>query len=395
MRLSIPGLLVAVAVFLGLSPVWSAEQQGTTISFKKVQIDPVFRAEGVAVADFNGDSRNDIAAGSVYYAGPDWTMHSILAEPKAFSPQQYSDAFCCFADDVNRDGRPDLIVVDIPGKPTCWFENPGAAGTAWQRHVAVQVTNNESPIWVDLNGDGRRELVCGYSPDPNNPDSPQRRMVFAGPGEDPDAPWPVRMFSAEDTPGSRKYAHGLGAGDVNGDGRSDVVIIQGWWEAPADAGQPEWAFHEAKLGEDAAHMHVYDFDGDGDADVLSSSAHRFGIWWHEQTPEGWKTHTIDESFSQTHAVCLADINGDGLPDFVTGKRWWAHMGHDPGAEQPAVVVWFELTRQDGRPRWIRHQIDDNSGVGIQFEVADVNGDGLLDVVTSNKKGVYYFQQERK
>ncbi len=69
-------------------------------------------------------------------------------------------------------------------------------------------------------------------------------------------------------------------------------------------------------------MYVYDFDGDGDSDVLSSSAHMIGMWWHEQTPDGWKTHDIDRSFSQTHAMCFADINGDGLPDFVTGKRWW-------------------------------------------------------------------------
>ena len=395
MRLSVPGLsLVAVLILASATCCWAAEEGTTTISFKRVQIDPVFRAEGVAVADFNGDGNNDIAAGSVYYAGPDWKMHSILAEPKAFSPKEYSDAFCCFAEDVNGDRRPDLIVVDMPGKPTCWFENPGALGTAWKRHVAVQVTNGESPLWVDVDGDGRRELVCGYSPDPENPDSPKRRMVLAGPGKKPFDFWPLRTVSAENAPGTRKYAHGLGSGDVNGDGRTDVVVIEGWWEAPARADQREWTFHEASLGEHAAHMHVYDFDGDGDGDVLSSSAHRFGIWWHEQTPDGWKTRVIDESISQTHAVCMGDVNGDGLVDFVTGKRWWAHMGRDPGADQPAVVVWFEFTRRNGRPRWIRHQIDRNSGVGTQFELTDVNGDGLLDVVTSNKKGVYYFQQQR-
>jgi hypothetical protein len=397
MRLTVTLFAVATgAMAWGLSSgPGRAQDAAATIGFKRVQLDPAFRAEGVAVADFNGDGHKDIAAGSVYYAAPDWKMHPILAEPKEFSPQTYSDAFCCFADDVNRDGRPDLIVVDIPGKPTCWFENPGSAGGPWERHLAVPVTNNESPNWADVTGDGRPELVCGYSPDPANPDSPKRRMIYSGPGEDPKAPWPLHPFSAEDSPGSQKYAHGLGAGDVNGDGRTDVVVIQGWWEHPANLAQPEWAFHQANLGEDAAHMYVYDFDGDGDNDVLSSSAHRFGIWWHEQTPDGWKTHTIDDTISQTHAVCLADINGDGLPDFVTGKRWWAHMGHDPGSDQPAVVVWYELSRKEGRPHWTRHLIDDNSGVGTQFEVADVNGDGLLDVVTSNKKGVYYFEQTRK
>jgi hypothetical protein len=346
------------------------------------------------VADFNGDGQMDIAAGSVYYAGPDWKMHSILEKPNEFSPQQYSDAFCCFAEDVNRDGRPDLLVVDIPGKPTWWFENPGKPKTAWKRHVGVKVTNNESPIWVDLNGDGRRELVFGHSPDPEKPDSPDRQMAFSRPGKQPYELWPVRTFSAKGAPGCRRFSHGIGAGDVNGDGRTDVVVKEGWYESPSDPGRPQWPLHQAKLGEDCAHMVVHDFDGDGDNDVLSSSAHRFGIWWHQQTPDGWKTHTIAEDISQTHAVCLADMNGDGLVDFVTGKRWWAHMGRDPGADEPAVVVWYELAREHGRPKWTRHLIDDDSGVGTQFEVTDVNGDGLLDVVTSNKKGVYYFEQVR-
>ena len=208
--------------------------------------------------------------------------------------------------------------------------------------------------------------------------------------------WSVHPISVKEAPGTRRYAHGLGLGDINGDGRADVVVKEGWWEAPLDAAASEWEFHPAGLGEEAADMQVYDFDEDGDNDVLSSSAHRFGIWWHEQLPGGkWQTHEIDKSYSQTHAVVLTDINGDGLKDFVTGKRWWAHGGHDPGADGPAVMYWYELTRRDGRPVWIPHQFDDDSGVGTQFQVADVNGDGLPDVVTSNKKGVYYFEQVRK
>jgi hypothetical protein len=365
------------------------------ITFKKVVIDPVFRSEGVAVADFNGDGKKDIAAGSVYYAAPDWQAVPIRQEARAFSIETYSDAFCCFADDVNGDGRPDLVVVDTPGKPTCWFENPGKPKTAWQRHVAIEVTNNESPIWADVDGDGRPELICGWSPDPKQPNSPKRRMICAKPGKDPAAPWVMRAFSAENTPGSQMYSHGLGAGDVNGDGRSDVVIKEGWWENPKDKDQAEWVFHKAGLGQDCAHMIVCDFDGDGLFDVLSSSAHRYGIWWHRQTRQGWKTEEIDKSYSQTHAVCLADVNGDGLPDFVTGKRFWAHMGRDPGAREPALLVWYELRREGGTAKWTRHVIDENSGVGTQFEVADVNGDGLLDVAVSNKKGVHYFQHVRK
>ncbi|MFV2068167.1 MAG: FG-GAP repeat domain-containing protein, partial [Pirellulales bacterium] len=194
--------------------------------------------------------------------------------------------------------------------------------------------------------------------------------------------------------GTDRFSHGLGASDINGDGRTDLLVTAGWWEAPAEANRAPWTFHPVDFGPDCAQMVVYDFDGDGDADVVTSSAHQFGIWWHEQTDKGFERHLIDKSFSQTHALCLADINGDHLPDLVTGKRWWAHGGHDPGSDQPAVVKWFELTREAGRPKWIAHTIDEESGIGTQFEVTDVNGDGLLDVVTSNKKGVFYFEQVR-
>ncbi len=144
-------------------------------------------------------------------------------------------------------------------------------------------------------------------------------------------------------------------------------------------------------------MYVYDFDGDGDNDVLSSAAHRLGIWWHEQTADGWQTHEIDKSFSQTHGVVPGRHQRrrpDGLRhrQALVGPR---PQGRRGSPTQPAVMYWFELTRKDGKPVWIPHQFDHDSGVGTQFEVADVNGDGLLDVVTSNKKGVNYFQQVRE
>ncbi|MDZ7620637.1 MAG: VCBS repeat-containing protein, partial [Patescibacteria group bacterium] len=166
------------------------------------------------------------------------------------------------------------------------------------------------------------------------------------------------------------------------------------WEAPEDRTQTPWPFHRVDFGKACAQMLVYDCNGDGLADVITTSAHEYGIWWHEQTADGWKTHDIDASFSQTHAVVLADINGDGLMDFVTGKRYYAHCGRDPGAEEPALLCWYELKRVDGKPTWTRHVIDDNSGSGMNFEVVDINGDGLLDIATANKKGVFYFEQTR-
>lgn len=391
-------LLAAAIGVCFVSSATAAEKSAAKIEFQRVKIDPAFRSEGVAVGDFNKDGKLDIAAGSVYYAAPDWKMNAILEKPLEYNPLNYSVSFCNWAEDINGDGWTDLMVVDFPGKQTWWYENPQTAGGPWKQHTCVEVTNNESPTFLDLDGDGRRELIFGTSPDPKQFDGPQRTMAIARPKAD--GLWPIQSISKPAAPSTQRYSHGLGVGDVNKDGLNDILVPQGWWQNPGkdDSGNPkvgEWAFHEVNYGQPCAHMYVYDFDGDGDNDVLSSSAHKFGIWWHEQSPDGWKTHEIDKSFSETHSVCLADMNGDGLMDFVTGKRWWSHANREPGADMPAVVCWFELQRKEGKPVWTRHQVDHDSGIGTQFEVADLNADGLLDIISSNKKGTQCFLQVRK
>jgi hypothetical protein len=397
--------LVPVASLLG--------DDADSVRFRRHRLDSKFRSEGVAVADFNKDGKLDIAAGFVWYSAPDWKMHvvalevpsgrgEVLGSPLHFDPKGYSNSFACFAEDRNSDGWTDLIVCDFPGTPTWWFENPKGADQPWNKHLCTPVTNNESPDYVDLDGDGQRELLAAVSPDPAEPDGPGRQMAIIRPSGDPLAEWQIQVISRKSSPGTKRYSHGLGLGDINGDGRQDVLCADGWWESPASASDSLWTFHAAEFGErpaggegKAAQMFGYDFDGDGDQDVLSSSPHAYGIWWHEQLPSGqWKTHEIEMSFSQTHAVCMADINGDGLQDFVTGKRWWAHVKGDPGVDEPAVMYWFELRREEGRPVWIPHQFDRDSGVGTQFTVVDVDADGLLDIVAANKKGVHFFEQVR-
>ena len=403
--------MLACMLTVALGGLAIAADDSPQLRFRKIQLDAKFRSEGVAVADFDRDGKQDVAAGFVWYRAPQFEMHVIAEQPASdggalagtpphFRPKGYSNSFANFAEDVNGDGWPDLIVVDFPGKPTWWYENPKQPGKLWTKHLVTPVTNNESPLLIDLNGDGQRELVAALAPDPANTDGPQRQMAYFSRGSDPQARWSTHPISVPGAPGCRRYSHGLGVGDVNGDARLDVLSANGWWEAPA-AAAAAWKFHAAEFGEQAdgenraAQMFVVDLDGDGDGDVLSSSPHAFGIWWHEQQADGsWARHEIDKRFSQSHGMCLADINGDGLPDLVTGKRWWAHGGGDPGGDQPAVFYWYELKREKGKPRWVPHQFDDNSGPGTQFEVNDVDGDGHLDVISANKKGVYVFLQVR-
>ena len=374
----------------------AAAKKPVKVSFVKKQLDAAFRSEGVAVGDFNHDGKLDIAAGFVWYEAPEWKMHPIVEKVPEYNPMGYSNSFCNWAEDLNGDGWTDLIVVDFPGTPTWWFENPKQAGGPWKKHQAIPVTNNESPQYLDVDGDGKRELVMAFAPSTPESDGPERQMGIARPQKDPTAPWVIQAISAKGAPACQKYSHGLGIGDVNKDGRNDIVCPEGWWESPPKEATGEWKFHPAPFGARGAQMYVYDFDGDGDNDVLGSEPHGFGLWWFEQLPNNeWKQHEIDRSVSQLHGVILVDMNSDGLPDIVTGKRWKAHWTGDPGVDEPALFCWFELQRENGKPVWTRHQFDHDSGPGTQFEIADVNKDGLPDVITSNKKGVHYFQQVRE
>ncbi len=386
----------------GPYPTSKPLEEGKKLSFKRTKLDDKFHSEGVAYGDFNNDGLLDIAAGSVWYehphpgplprgegaekAGP-WKMHSILEKPKEFSIKTYSDTFMNWAEDLDGDGRQDLIVVDFPGAPTWWFQNPGTKGGPWARNRIVPVTNNESPQYLDVDKDGKRELIYGDG---------TKRLALARPGATPLVEWSATRIAAPGEVDIPNFYHGLGLGDINKDGRDDLVVPHGWWEAPAKQTSDTWPFHSAPLGEAQAQLQVYDFDGDGDSDVLGSSAHKRGIWWYEQQPENkWVKHEIDTSIAQTHAMVLADINGDGLPDFVTGKRYYAHNGNDPGEDEPATIAWYELARKDGKPVWTQHVFDHDSGVGTAFEVHDMNADGLQDVIVANKRGVFYFEQTRE
>jgi len=256
-------------------------------------------------------------------------------------------------------------------------------------HLGTRSACNETPLFADLLGNGKPVAIWAVQP--------EGYIAWFSVPQDPAKQWDMHVIAGPKAPGSERYSHGLGAGDINGDGRNDVLVTKGWWEAPEDRTQENWKFHEANLGPDCADMLVYDVDGDGDNDVITSSAHQYGMWWFEQQPNGdgthFQQHVIADDFSQVHALRLADINRDGIMDVVTGKRYFAHNGNDPGSGEPAVIYWFEIRRPaQGQAQFVRHLIDDDSGIGTQFEVADIDANGRLDVVAANKKGVHIFFQ---
>ena len=392
-------------------------------TFTKIQLSDQFWSEGATAGDLNNDGASDIVSGPYWWQGPDFkTRHEYYPATATFQlklgpmtsvtvpgfegtlgrENKYSDNFFAWVLDFNGDRWNDILIVGFPGTDTSWFENPKGQAGHWTRHKIFDQTDNESPVFTDITGDGKPELVC----------ITKGQYGYAAPDwREPAKPWTFHPI----TP-NRKYGnftHGLGAGDINGDGRSDLIEKDGWWEQPASlAGDPLWTFHAQPMGTGGAQMYAYDVNGDGLADIITSlAAHGFGLAWYEQYREAgairFREHVFVNKapadnaygvkFSEIHAIDLVDMDGDGLKDIVTGKRFWSHgRTGDPDRNDAAVLYWFRLTRgPDTRVDFVPYLVDNESGVGTQVVATDINGDGLPDIVVGNKRGTFVHVHQKR
>lgn len=406
---------------LATAALLAAASRPADITFRVKMIDPG-ASETTAVADVNKDGLLDVISGDNWYEAPNWKKHPIR---EINFTSNYVDNFSDLILDVDGDGYPDIVQFGYFSGNIVWLRNPGRNVASpsvkeWAKTEIDASGPTEFAFLVDLNNDGKSQEIL---PEFDRPAVPLAWFELK------DHKFIKHVIS------DKSYGHGIGVGDVNGDGRNDILTPKGWFEAPADPSNPasdsKWIFHAtdwetppapaARAGAAPApapgrtsfgFMYVLDLNGDGRPDILTTAAHDYGIFWLEQVPgepgkdAQWVRHTIDNSWSQAHASQLVDINGDGQLDLVTGKRYMAHNGSDPGEKEPLGLYWYEHRKVpvtgrgpsgNGGVEWVRHLIDygGRMGAGLQVRVVDLDGDGDLDVVAAGKSGVFIAENMTK
>jgi|RhiMethySRZTD1v2_1073278.scaffolds.fasta_scaffold04879_10 3-keto-disaccharide hydrolase/VCBS repeat protein/FG-GAP repeat protein len=375
----------------------------TSSRFRAQRFEDFYYGWSAAAGDFNHDGVLDVTIANRYYLGPTFTDSRELYLGQAFNPaKEYGPAMVNYAGDFTGDGWDDILVAE--SRAPALYVNPRGESRRWTRYTVFPEVISESITFKDVNNDGKVDAIFSGSnkvqwatSDPANPTGPWKSYAVSEAG-----PWGGSI-------------HGIGAGDINGDGRVDLIAPHGWWEQPAGgATVTPWTFHQGAFGRNGnagANMEIYDVNGDKLPDVVTSlAAHGFGLAWYEQKRDGggavsFIEHQImgdfaasnpgDVTFSELHALTMADIDGDGVKDIITGKRAWAHLDSysDPDAQGAAVLYWFKTIRDPkatGGARFVPELIHNRSGVGSMIEVADLNKDGAIDIMAATIRGGFIF-----
>ena len=374
------GKTTALCTLLLLCASGRSASRPDEINFEKHTID-LGASETALFVDINRDGKLDLVSGEYWYEAPRWTKHRFR-EIDYIS--NYVDDLSTLPLDVDGDGYVDLVTSGWFSKTLAWWRNPGRTGEMWKEHPIATGAPIEFSFLVDLDNDGKANEIL-----------PQF-------GADRPLAWYERDGKGgitEHIVSAHSYGHGIGVGDVNGDGRNDILTPKGWLEAPPDPRQKNWTFHpDWQFNDDLGFIYVRDVNGDGRPDIISSVAHGYGIFWLEQTSDHkWVKHVIDDSWSQPHAMVIVDFRKTGNLGLLTGKRYFAHNGRDPGEREPLGVYWYEriLDPSTHTVDWARHVIDygGRTGGGIEIGVADYDGDGDLDFAVGGKSGLFLFENK--
>jgi HEAT repeat protein len=356
-------------------------EEKTGDGFKVHVINADSRYEAAGILDVNRDGQLDILSGGFWYEAPGWKKHFVR------EIKEEGDYFYDFANlpmDVDGDGWTDTVGAAWHNKMVYWVRNPGKTDQPWPVFQIDTPGNMETALAIDINGDGQPDIL------PNI----MTEAAWYEFHRDPSAPQGVR-WEKHSLP-KEAAGHGIGAGDVNKDGRCDVVAPRGWVEQTANG----WQWHqEFDLGSTSIPILVHDVDGDGDSDIIYGLGHNYGVFWLEQTRNGdqraWEQHLIDDSWSQPHFMLMVDLDNDGKDELLTGKRYHAHNGHDPGGNDPRCIYYYKF--DSSTKKWTRHVVHEGGavGFGINTSVADMDGDGDIDIVAPGKSGLYLIENLRK
>lgn len=355
------------------------------LKFKK-QVIAFESAESVGVFDVNGDGILDIVSGSFWYEGPYFLNRSLINQMERVN--EYFDDFSTIPIDVNGDGKLDYITGGWVNQKLLWYENPGNKGL-WKKHEIASTGTIETTRAWDVDGDEFPEIV---------PNTPKYPLIYYTLQRDANRK-PTGKFKA--TKVSDSHGHGLGFGDINGDGRGDFIVADGWYEAPADRDNQPWKYHQVfNFGHASAPMIVTDVNKDGLNDLIVGNAHAYGLNWYEQKRVGktitFVKHAIDPYQSQYHVMEWVDIDNDGEMELVTGKRYRGHNGSDPGAYDPLGIYYFKWNGESFTKNIISYgAFGEGKGTGIYFSVADLRGSGKKDIIVAGKDGLVVFFNEGK
>ncbi len=389
---------------LCLTPLAIASIAGAgDLSFRKHDVNDQSEFEAAGAFDVDNDGDLDIVSGAYWYEAPEWKRHDVRDVVRQGT---YYNCFAVLPLDANADGDTDFVTVSYFGRNIGWVENPGKAGGKWTYHEVDLPGTSEAAWAVDLTGDGKLDIL----PNPTNV-VVWYELTKVG---------PTPKFRKHDF-GTAAAGHGVGSGDVNGDGRIDLLTPKGWFEAPADPANETWVWHpDWNLGATGIQILARDMDGDGLSDLIWGMGHDKGLYWARQTKTAdgkteWKKELIDDSIASVHVLLWADLDGDGTDEMITGKRVYAHE-REPGDVDAPVIAAFNFDKSAGK--WVRRLIYQGepaknapadpakrlalrdfprgtAGTGLQLTAIDMDRDGDLDIVAPGKSGLYWFENLAK